>query len=288
MVVDRLAGRRKTHFLADMWQVPIILRGFLAQTRPVVIWLLLPSLCTFLPGSERDVSMGWRISAPPPRCSRVSMTGIGFLTRPLVLDAARVSLSTFQPFASFSGTHGPSFHGLLPLAFPPPPPGVSCSHYHCPGSWRRPISLPHRAPKLTLTAFGNARGNAIPAPAHADLTNWPVATSCCAGRCADSVTCPEDCSKLPGRSKPLPHPRPGCASLRCPIKTLPLCDADPAPDQPERASALTNANSIPVKHDIRMDPFRERYSSLVSGVAVSESMILRPSRIAFRASCSMA
>jgi len=35
-----------------------------------------------------------------------------------------------------------------------------------PGSWSRPISLPHRSPKLTLTGFGNAHGNALPPPAH--------------------------------------------------------------------------------------------------------------------------
>ena len=41
------------------------------------------------------------------------------------------------------------------------------------------------------------------------FTNGPVATSCCAGRCVGSVTCPEDCSKLPRRSKRLSHSRPG-------------------------------------------------------------------------------
>lgn len=70
-----------------------------------------------------------------------------------------------------------------------------------------------------------------------------------------SVTCPEDCSKLPGRSKPLPRPHPGCDSLHRPIKTIPLCGARPAPDPPEGASALTGANSIPAKHDILTNPF---------------------------------
>ena len=46
-------------------------------------------------------------------------------------------------------------------------------------------------------------------PAHSLLRTGPVATSSCAGRCAGSGTCPEDCSKLPGRSKPLPHGRRG-------------------------------------------------------------------------------
>src|ERR1035441_5169683 len=34
------------------------------------------------------------------------------------------------------------------------------------GSWRRRISLPHHLPKLTLTGFGNAHGNASAPPAH--------------------------------------------------------------------------------------------------------------------------
>ena len=46
-------------------------------------------------------------------------------------------------------------------------------------------------------------------PSHSLLRTGPVATSSCAGRCAGSGTCPEDCSKLPGRSKPLPHGRRG-------------------------------------------------------------------------------
>jgi len=35
------------------------------------------------------------------------------------------------------------------------------------------------------------------------------------------------------------------------------CGADPAPDQPEGTSALTEANSNPGKWDILMDPLKK-------------------------------
>ena len=79
-----------------------------------------------------------------------------------------------------------------------------------PGSWSRPISLPHRSPKLTLTGFGSGHGSVTLLPKHERPQGGryhvsSVATSWCGGPCAGNATCPEGCSKLLGPSKPLPH-----------------------------------------------------------------------------------
>ena len=53
---------------------------------------------------------------------------------------------------------------------------------------------------------GNGASFSFPAPSTStsSFTNWPAATSSCGGRCVGNVTCPGDCSKLLGRSEPLP------------------------------------------------------------------------------------
>src|ERR1039458_1968201 len=122
------------------------------------------------------------------------------------------------------------------------------------GCWASIRIWGHAAVSLTLVC-ANGASFSFPGLSTSTFyfTNWPVATSCCAGRCAGSVICPGDCSKLLGRSKPLPHHRAGCVSLRRPIQTISLCGDDPAPDQAERASALTGANRLLQRHDILMD-----------------------------------